>query len=96
MLDFGRRGRVLLPDLARQMMRRLVEPTRTRARLFDIKGDMIADSRVLRGPGDAVQVLELPPPDSEGPSSRYADRSTTGSSTCCRSGKPLSALSRER
>ena len=60
-------GEILLPDLARQMMRRLVEPTRIRARLFDIKGDIIADSRILRGPGDAVQVLELPPPDTRGP-----------------------------
>src|SRR5437016_2552801 len=34
-LDSADEGEVLLPDLARQMMRRLVEPTRTRARLFD-------------------------------------------------------------
>ena len=38
------------------MMRRLVEPTRTRARLFDAQGRLIADSRVLRGPGDPVLV----------------------------------------
>src|SRR5690348_3649345 len=61
-LDSVDEGEVLLPDLARQMMRRLVEPTRTRARLFDVKGDIIADSRILRGPGDTVQVLELQPP----------------------------------
>ena len=58
-LDSVDEGEVLLPDLARQMMRRLVEPTQTRARLFDVQGDIIADSRVLRGPGDAVQVHEL-------------------------------------
>jgi two-component system, OmpR family, sensor histidine kinase ChvG len=58
-LDSVDEGEILLPDLARQMMRRLVEPTHTRARLFDVKGDIIADSRVLRGPGDTVQVLEL-------------------------------------
>src|SRR5438132_11346009 len=34
-LDSGDEGEILLPDLARQMMRRLVEPTRTHARLFD-------------------------------------------------------------
>ena len=62
-LDSGDEGEILLPDLARQMMRRLVEPTRTRARLFDIHGKPIADSRLLRGPGDAVQVMELPPPE---------------------------------
>jgi len=59
-LDSADEGEVLLPDLARQMMRRLVEPTHTRARLFDKAGKLIADSRLLRGPGDAVQVAELP------------------------------------
>src|SRR5271163_1813321 len=72
-LDSVDEGEILLPDLARQMMRRLVEPTRARARLFDIKGDIIADSRVLRGPGGAVQVLELPPLDSEGPILDFAE-----------------------
>jgi two-component system sensor histidine kinase ChvG len=67
-------GEILLPDLARQMMRRLVEPTRTRARLFDVKGDIIADSRVLRGPGDTVQVLELGAPEREGAILRLADQ----------------------
>ena len=33
------------------MMRRLVEPTHTRARLFDALATLIADSRVLSGPG---------------------------------------------
>jgi two-component system sensor histidine kinase ChvG len=72
-LDSAGVGRVLLPDLAREMMRRLVEPTQTRARLFDIKGNLIADSRVLRGPG-AIQVLELPPPDTKGFLMRSADQ----------------------
>src|ERR1700731_970827 len=66
-------GEILLPDLARQMMRRLVAPTHARARLFDIKGDIIAASHVLRGPGDSVQVLELPPPDARGAFMRIAD-----------------------
>ena len=61
-LDSADEGEVLLPELSRQMMRRLVEPTRTRARLFDAQGRLIADSRVLRGPGDPVLVTELPPP----------------------------------
>ena len=61
-LDSVDEGEILLPDLARQMMRRLVAPTRTRARLFDIKGEIIGDSRVLRGPGDTVQVFELEAP----------------------------------
>jgi len=73
-LDSVDEGEILLPDLARQMMRRLVEPTRARARLFDTKGDIIADSHVLRGPGDSVQVLELPAPEARGPIARAADR----------------------
>src|SRR5438309_1406584 len=65
-LDSVDEGEVLLPDLARQMLRRLVEPTRTRARLFDNKGKLIADSRLLRGPGDAVQIADLPTPPNKG------------------------------
>ena len=52
----------LLPALGRQMMQRLVEPTHTRARLFDAEGKLIADSRVLRGPSGLVTIRELPPP----------------------------------
>jgi two-component system, OmpR family, sensor histidine kinase ChvG len=73
-LDSADEGEILLPDLARQMMRRLVEPTRTRARLFDVKGDIIADSRVLRGPGDTIQVLELEAPERHGTILRIADQ----------------------
>jgi two-component system sensor histidine kinase ChvG len=73
-LDSVDEGEILLPDLARQMMRRLVEPTRTRARLFDVRGDIIADSRILRGPGDSVQVYELEPPEREGVILRVADQ----------------------
>jgi two-component system sensor histidine kinase ChvG len=73
-LDSVDEGEILLPDLARQMMRRLVEPTRTRARLFDVRGDIIADSRILRGPGDTVQVHELQPQEREGAILRVADR----------------------
>ncbi len=73
-LDSVDEGEVLLPDLARQMMRRLVAPTRTRARLFDMQGDIIADSRILRGPGDAVQVQELQPREREGAVLRIADQ----------------------
>jgi two-component system, OmpR family, sensor histidine kinase ChvG len=73
-LDSVDEGEILLPDLARQMMRRLVAPTRTRARLFDVKGDIIADSRVLRGPGDTVQVLELEESDRDGRILHIADQ----------------------
>jgi two-component system, OmpR family, sensor histidine kinase ChvG len=73
-LDSADEGEVLLPDLARQMMRRLVQPTKARARLFDVKGQLIADSRILRGPGDAIQVLELPPPGGGSPILGFADK----------------------
>jgi two-component system sensor histidine kinase ChvG len=49
----------LVTGLAQQMTRRLVEPTRIRARLFDTNGGLVADSRALR---DGVVVYELPPP----------------------------------
>jgi two-component system sensor histidine kinase ChvG len=65
-LDSPDDGEILLPDLARQMMRRLVAPTHTPARLFDRDGKVIADSKFLAGPGDAVEVTELSPPDNKG------------------------------
>jgi two-component system sensor histidine kinase ChvG len=60
--SMGEEGERLIPDLGRQMMRRLVEPTQTRARLFAFDGQLIADSRLLRGPGGAVQIEELAAP----------------------------------
>src|SRR5437762_4792595 len=71
-LESADEGETLLPELSRQMMRRLVEPTRTRARLFDNQGRLIADSRLLRGPGIPVQVAELPPAGQKGLLSRAA------------------------
>ena len=57
---------ILRPEIAGPMLRRLVLPTRTRARLFIADGSLLADSRVLLGPeGAAVQVIDLPPPDEE-------------------------------
>jgi two-component system sensor histidine kinase ChvG len=52
----------LAPDLARQILRRLIEPTKTRARLFLTSGELLADSRMLGRPGGFVQVELLPPP----------------------------------
>lgn len=53
----------LVPTAARQMVRRLVEPTGTRARLFGADGVLIVDSRLLFGPGGMVQIEDLPPPE---------------------------------
>src|SRR5229473_695699 len=72
-IDSVAEGEELIPELGRQMMRRLVEPTRTRARLFDPSGALLADSRVLRGPGGIVQIKELPPPQPRGFIGRVAD-----------------------
>jgi two-component system sensor histidine kinase ChvG len=57
---------VLVPDLARPLLRRLVEPTPfAQARLYDPDGDLVADSRVITGPGGAVTTEPLPPPPPE-------------------------------
>ncbi|HEV2678148.1 MAG TPA: stimulus-sensing domain-containing protein [Aliidongia sp.] len=58
---------VLVPSLGQGLMRRLVEPTRIRARLFLPTGAMIADSRTMQGRGGAIQIQELAPPDDAGP-----------------------------
>ena len=57
-------GQKLAIEPARQIVRRLVGQGRVRARLFEPGGVMVADSRVLVGPGGAVEVQVLPPPAS--------------------------------
>ena len=47
------------------MVRRLVQPTRSRARLFSASGSLVADSRFLTGPGGDVQIEILPPPETD-------------------------------
>jgi two-component system sensor histidine kinase ChvG len=56
----------LIAPVAQQMVRRLVQATHTRARLFSGDGELLADSRLLIGPGGLVQIEELPPPRDEG------------------------------
>jgi two-component system, OmpR family, sensor histidine kinase ChvG len=51
-----------VPPVTTQMVRRLVEASGARARLFGIDGTLLADSRLLVGPGGTVQIQELPPP----------------------------------
>jgi len=53
----------LQPNIAVQMVRRLVETTGGRARLFSPDGILIADSRQMPGSGGSVLRIELPPPD---------------------------------
>ena len=68
----------LIPELGRQMVRRLAEPTRSRTRLFDAGGTLVADSRVLTRPGESVQVEELPPPVQKSPLHRFTERIING------------------
>lgn len=54
---------ILVPELARPLLRRLVEPSaNTQARIFDITGLVVADSRVREGSGGTVVAEPLPPP----------------------------------
>ncbi|MBS7813463.1 stimulus-sensing domain-containing protein [Roseococcus pinisoli] len=58
---------VLVPEQARPLLRRLVEPSpNTQARLFDTAGLVVADSRVREGVGGAVVTEPLPAPASRG------------------------------
>ncbi|MEQ8268658.1 MAG: sensor histidine kinase [Parvibaculum sp.] len=52
----------IIPDNAAPILRRLVLPTRTRARLYDKDGLLILDSRQLSASGQIV-AFELPPPE---------------------------------
>jgi two-component system, OmpR family, sensor histidine kinase ChvG len=54
----------LLPETTRSTVRRLVDVSKTRARLFDQNGVLIADSSRLIGPGGQVEIEMLPPPES--------------------------------
>lgn len=58
---------VLVPEQARPLLRRLVEPSpNTQARLFDTAGLVVADSRVREAVGGAVVTEPLPAPISRG------------------------------
>ncbi len=51
---------ILSPLLARLMIRRLVEASETRTRLYDPDDVLLADSRILLGLEDKVQVRKIP------------------------------------
>ncbi len=55
-------GDILAARIAQQMVRRVVEASATRARLFNNDGELVADSQMLAGPGGSVEIEELPPP----------------------------------
>jgi len=65
-IDNGFDTPILSPNLARPMVRQLSHPARVRARLFTLEGRMIADNRLMITESNAVQVEDLPPPDTAG------------------------------
>ena len=54
------------PERVAPVLRRLISPTKTRARIFDREGGLIIDSRNLFGRGDVLRI-ELPPPSADKP-----------------------------
>jgi two-component system sensor histidine kinase ChvG len=59
------------PERVAPVLRRLISPTKTRARIYDRDGVLILDSRSLYGRGDVLR-FELPPPSVEKPG--FAER----------------------
>ena len=49
-------GDILAAQVAQQMVRRVVEASPTRARLFNNDGELVADSQLLAGPGGRVEI----------------------------------------
>jgi two-component system sensor histidine kinase ChvG len=54
------------PERVGPVLRRLITPTHTRARIYDRDGTLILDSRSLYGRGDVLR-FDLPPPNAEKP-----------------------------
>jgi two-component system, OmpR family, sensor histidine kinase ChvG len=54
------------PERVAPLLRRLIAPTKTRARIYDRDGTLILDSRNLVGRGDVLR-FDLPPPTIEPP-----------------------------
>ena len=59
---------VLVPDIARPLLRRLTDPTpNSQAKIYSPDGQVIADSRVREGAGGAINTQPLPPVADRGP-----------------------------
>jgi two-component system sensor histidine kinase ChvG len=61
--DFG--DERLMPEPARLILRRMVEISKNRARLFGREGPLVADSRRLLSPEGAIEYAPLEPPQSQ-------------------------------
>ncbi|MFC0407382.1 stimulus-sensing domain-containing protein [Roseomonas elaeocarpi] len=69
---------VLVPDIARPLLRRLTEPSpATQAKLFDNNGLLVADSRVREGTNGNIVTEPLPPPEPRSTVGGFADRLVT-------------------
>ncbi|OHC82706.1 MAG: hypothetical protein A3G73_00330 [Rhodospirillales bacterium RIFCSPLOWO2_12_FULL_67_15] len=51
----------MVPELAARIIRRVIETTDARARLYQLDGTLVADSRTLGMTGSRVTIEELPP-----------------------------------
>ncbi len=68
-------GQRIEPVRANLMLRRLTEPTNTRARMFVPTGVLVADTQFLTLSRGFVQVEELPPPETALGFGRWVDQS---------------------
>ena len=80
------------PERVAPVLRRLVSPTKTRARIYDRDGVLLVDSRNLFGRGDVLR-FDLPPPNAEKPG--LFERAFIGLRALARA-RRSSALSRAR
>jgi len=62
-IDDADEHNILSPELAGSMVRRLVEASDSRTRLFNIEGELLADSRMLTGRRRSIQIETLAPLD---------------------------------
>lgn len=60
-----RKFKFLNPRVAKRMLRRFGEAKNVRVQLYDLRGNVLADSYNLRGPGGLVQITRLDPPKVE-------------------------------
>lgn len=69
-IDSGDERNFLSADLSASMVRRLVEASDSRTRLFDEAGALLADSRILASRRQSIQIEPIAPPDGAGPAER--------------------------
>ena len=82
------------PERVAPVLRRLVSPTKTRARIYDRDGVLLVDSRSLFGRGDVLR-FDLPAPNAEKPS--FIERAFIAVRRWLKQSNPgLSALLTER